>query len=60
MRWIVDGEEVHAETVPHEYDSIEKLQRNVEITSYGQHTLTVEIEFDPPVQCPSSREAVDA
>jgi hypothetical protein len=60
MRWIVDGEEIVVETVPHEYGAIEKLERSVEVTSYGKHSLKVEIEFDPPVICPSSVENVDA
>jgi hypothetical protein len=60
MRWIVDGDEVHSETVPHDQATIEKLQRSVEITSYGTHTLQIEIEFDPPVYCPPSKETVDA
>lgn len=60
MRWIVDGEEIHAETVPHEHSSIEMLVRSMAITSYGQHQLTIEIEFDPPVRCPPSTEVVDA
>lgn len=60
MRWFVDGEEVQSETVPHHYESIQKLQRSVEVESYGRHTLEIEIEFDPPVQCPPHMETVDA
>jgi len=60
MRWIVDGEEIHSETVPHDHGTIEKLERSVEITSYGRHSLKIEVEFDPPVRCPSSMETVDA
>ena len=60
MRWEVDGKIVHSETVPHDQASIEKIERSVEIESYGKHTLRIEIEFDPPVRCPSSMETVDA
>lgn len=60
MRWTVDGEVVHNETVAHDQASIEKIERSVEIESYGKHTLLLEIEFDPPVRCPTAMETVDA
>ena len=60
MRWTVDGVVVHDETVAHDQASIEKIERTVEITSYGVHSLKLEIEFDPPVRCPTSMETVDA
>jgi hypothetical protein len=60
MRFYVGGVEAYSETVPHDRATIESLERSVSIESYGTHELKIQIEFDPPVECPSSRESVDA
>jgi hypothetical protein len=60
MRFFIDDVEAHSETVPHDRATIESLERSVAIEGYGTHELKVRIEFDPPVECPSPRESVDA
>ena len=54
LRWIADGEEIRSETVPHGFQTIELLEREIEVTAHGRHRLKVRIEFDLPVVCPAA------